>query len=1063
MKRLGIAVLALAGLVCAGPYDTWSNYRDVTVNTTAGGANVATAQNNFPLLVRLTNASAATGANVLTGALTAGGLDVRFTDSTGQNAISFEIETWSSASAAFWVKVPVVAGNATTKIRMYWGKAGQGSTSSGSAVFDTTNGFVSVWHMNGTTTETSATAYGYVATPFGTPGANAAGAAGPARTFDGTSQYFQAVGTATSAASFSYDSTYTLSAWVKADSIVTAGSNTGHAIVTKGDHQWALAIFGATAPNRYYEITTKAGSNGWRQTTTAPTTTPIAYSGDTANSKISVWRYVTGTWNGLPLATATGQIYTDGVLQKTTTFDISNSPTTSRNTNRDIHIGVLSNEANNSTNATGTFARYFKGTIDEVNISRGVRDSNWIRLSYQTQKPGASAVTLGAAQTPPAPVAVTAIYYMIPGSGNAPRDTMNFQVGTPVNLALNVTGGPADSFKVTTGTLPAGLTVNLFTGTLTGTPTAIAAATNLTLTAYSSLGNLTRGLRTTVLAGPLVLSKYSSDTATYTVGMPVANSPQLAPNTRPATKFTITPALPAGIVLDSVSGVISGTPSAVSAAANYTVKAKNATDSSSRNLRFTVVANGEVYTTWANHRTIYMNTSNTSNGAKITADVRNFPIAVRIPATDSIFRQVLAGAADLRFTKADNATFLPYQIEQWDSAKAATIWVLVDTVKANSLTQNIRMHWGKAGSANLSNGSSVFSVANGFQAVWHMGSKTGDELDATANGFVAAAQAAPGDSTGGAVGRARKFDGATQYFQVTNSATGALDFGLDKNYTISAWANPNQIPVNGDGMKIVEKGDDQWTVAVYNGSNPKYWEITTRVNGSGTYMQCTSEAAAVTAESGINKWNHIVGIYRGGAINTAVAESLWVNGVFLATRTETPTSLTTNRNTTRPVNIGAQGTGVLPAGAYTRFWTGMLDEIRISNVVRSPNWVTLEYENQKPGSQMFVSFTPPTSINSNASAQIASGLGLNVKSSTNGVVFSLQGAGTGDKAVLNLVDMWGRTVFSGSFENGSQLSWNGVANNGQSVSAGIYVARVTVVNTQNNTRKVLEHKVPFTR
>ncbi|MCD6024606.1 MAG: hypothetical protein K0Q91_1522, partial [Fibrobacteria bacterium] len=65
--------------------------------------------------------------------------------------------------------------------------------------------------------------------------------------------------------------------------------------------------------------------------------------------------------------------------------------------------------------------------------------------------------------------------------------------------------------------------------------------------------------------------------------------------------------------------------------------------------------------------------------------------------------------------------------------------------------------------------------------------------------------------------------------------------------------------------------------------------------------------------------------------------------------------------------------------------------------------------------------------------------------------------------VLSLVDMWGRTVFSSAFDQNGQLAWTGASNNGRDVSAGIYIARVTVVDGQNKLRKVLEHKVPFTR
>src|SRR5690606_39497268 len=118
------ALFALVVTAVAGPYDAWSKYRDVTINTTDvnGGANVATPQSNYPVLVRLTSDSPATGADVLAEAL-AGGADIRFSDETGAVALPFEIDHWSATSAAIWVRVPVVEGNAVTDIALYWGSA----------------------------------------------------------------------------------------------------------------------------------------------------------------------------------------------------------------------------------------------------------------------------------------------------------------------------------------------------------------------------------------------------------------------------------------------------------------------------------------------------------------------------------------------------------------------------------------------------------------------------------------------------------------------------------------------------------------------------------------------------------------------------------------------------------------------------------------------------------------------------------------------------------------------------------------------------------------------------
>ncbi|HAP00240.1 MAG TPA: hypothetical protein DCQ83_09380, partial [Fibrobacteres bacterium] len=195
-KQLGL-LTCLLGALCpllsfAGPYDTWSNYKVITVAPTTATTPIL-AQTNFPLLVRLRADSNAVGKDVLQGSLTAGGLDVVFTDSTGTTALNFERERWTATndSAEFWVLLPQINGSdATTKIRVYWGKGGAGDLSNSRTVFDTSssvNSYRAVWHMNGasnTSDELDATANGFTATQFLNPGAKRLGGLGYSRNFD---------------------------------------------------------------------------------------------------------------------------------------------------------------------------------------------------------------------------------------------------------------------------------------------------------------------------------------------------------------------------------------------------------------------------------------------------------------------------------------------------------------------------------------------------------------------------------------------------------------------------------------------------------------------------------------------------------------------------------------------------------------------------------------------------------------------------------------------------------------------------------------------------------------
>ncbi|MBU3735075.1 MAG: hypothetical protein FGM60_05685 [Candidatus Planktophila sp.] len=146
--------------------------------------------------------------------------------------------------------------------------------------------------------------------------------------------------------------------------------------------------------------------------------------------------------------------------------------------------------------------------------------------------------------------------------------------GSAVSLTGLATG--ATSYAVHSGTLPTGLSLNTSTGAITGTPT-VAGAYTVTLRAINGSGyrlqTFTGNVGTPSSGGSYPLVQW----VTLTIGSPTVGSPfnfTLLANY--ATVYSIlSGSLPAGLTLNSATGVISGTPT-ISGNYSFQVLANNA-------------------------------------------------------------------------------------------------------------------------------------------------------------------------------------------------------------------------------------------------------------------------------------------------------------------------------------------------------------------------------------------------------------------------------------------------------------------------------------------------------
>ena len=160
-------------------------------------------------------------------------------------------------------------------------------------------------------------------------------------------------------------------------------------------------------------------------------------------------------------------------------------------------------------------------------------------------------------------------------------------VGIAYNQAITQTGLVGANFTVLP-LLPAGLSLSL-AGAITGSPTAVTASATYTITATAGTCTATKTYTLDVVV--------SCGTAVFTpASLPSGNVGTVYNQTIAQTGltgtaiFTVLPALPAGLSLSS-AGVISGTPTAITASATYTVTATAGACTGTKAYTFGILAN----------------------------------------------------------------------------------------------------------------------------------------------------------------------------------------------------------------------------------------------------------------------------------------------------------------------------------------------------------------------------------------------------------------------------------------------------------------------------------------
>lgn len=313
------------------------------------------------------------------------------------------------------------------------------------------------------------------------------------------------------------------------------------------------------------------------------------------------------------------------------------------------------------------------------------------------------------------------------------------------------------------------------------------------------------------------------------------------------------------------------------------------------------------------------------NGGLVQGTNTNFPVLISYTDTDLIGK-VQADGDDIVFaTSAASTTILNHQLESFNSATGLLrVWVQVPTV--STAGQTIFMFYGNS-SATSQSTSSVWD--NNYQLVMHM-----DNLSNSSQ--ISQTITNNGTSTAtGLIGDGRDFErGENDFITVADNAS--LD--ITGQITISFWYRQESTAA----PDFVTKG----TNASYEATSRN--GVRVRFNKNGT----NGPSAPNGTNLPTNQWAYLT------FVQTNSGRIIYQNATSVASDGNT-TAFSTNNNA---LQISRNNDAI----------DGIMDEVRISNIARSANWITTEYNNQlnpvafsTPGTE--VELIPP-SAPSNVSA-----------------------------------------------------------------------------------------------
>lgn len=311
---------------------------------------------------------------------------------------------------------------------------------------------------------------------------------------------------------------------------------------------------------------------------------------------------------------------------------------------------------------------------------------------------------------------------------------------------------------------------------------------------------------------------------------------------------------------------------------------------------------------WSNDQWPYrkqLTLDTTPAGASIAGNVQQIPVLLRLHSGNfTDFLTMKEDGSDLRLFSADDQP-IKYQIEKFDPInEMALVWISVPSLNGNVINNSIWMYYGNLTAPAGAEAVGIYDVNQ--VAVYHFDGPVGTlPQDRTAYG-----------------NHAGTFSG--QIAPASLMGPGAL---LEGKQSLSITAKPSLrlVPSAGWTFSTWIKLSEPQTDAVILQMEEQKNGFQIGINASGVYARATT--GAVKQETSpiplaVGSWQHVAVVVGSGQL------IVYINGIQSAAVAANPSEIG-----------GTIWVGSTPVN--TRFLRAELDELQISNIARSPDWIKL--------------------------------------------------------------------------------------------------------------------------